>query len=123
MVQERMQVLISAGPEDLKRAVLGFSVAAAAVSAGTQVTLFLVMEGARWAMTSEGNTADVPGFRSISELIDAIQMGGGTIEVCSTCAAEESGCTRVPDQLRPGITPGGLVKIAIRMSEIPTVTF
>ena len=121
-----MQILISSGPENVERAVLGFSLAAAAVCAGTQVLLFLVMDGARWALKSEGNKVDVPGFQPISELIDAIQTGGGTIEVCSNCA-QGTDCSvlqgQLRDQMRPGIVTGGLVKVATRIGMIPTVAF
>jgi predicted peroxiredoxin len=123
MKQEQVQIVISCGPENAARAVLGFSLAAAAVSVGTGVSLFLIMNGARWALQSEGNSTQMPGFQSIGSLIQAIQAGGGTIEVCANCAPDGACSLPRGEEMRPGIVRSGLAAVAIRLSQVPTVAF
>jgi predicted peroxiredoxin len=123
MNQEEVQIVISSGLENVESAVLGFSLAAAAVSVGTKVSVFLTMSGARWALKSESDAAEVPGFQPISELIEAIQTGGGAIEVCANCAPDKACSMPQADQMRSGIVRGGLATVAIRMGRIPTIAF
>ncbi len=124
-VAPTLQIVITSGPEDAPRATLGFAAAAAACCSGAPVVLFLALNGARWAFQTEGNEAQAPGFQPIAELFELIQASGGRIEVCSNCL--EGQCTRLGDQhcapMRPGVTASGLASVAIRMSQIPTVTF
>jgi len=126
MDRERLQILISSGPESPERAVLAFSVAAAALSAGTDVLVYLVMNGARWALKSQGNEVDVPGFAPVSALISVVQAAGGTIQVCPNCGGEKQ-CDLAERQetceMRPGISRAGLVPVATRMGKTPTLTF
>ena len=119
-----LQIIICSGPEDARRATLGFAAALAARACGMPVSLFLVMDGTRWALPSEGNGPEAEGFPLVAQLLDAIVAAGGRIEVCSTCV--ESACSAAPDHasaLRSGIGFGGLAAVAIRMSQMPTVTF
>jgi predicted peroxiredoxin len=121
-----LQIIICSGPEDARRATLGFTAALAASASGMAVTLFLVMDGARWALESEGNQAEAPGFQPVALLLETIVAAGGTVEVCPNCI--DSGCSVSSDAqstrgLRPGIVFGGLAAAAMRMAHIPTVTF
>ena len=121
-----LRVIICSGPEDGRRATLGFAVAVAAMACGIAVHLFLVMNGVRWALRSEGDRPAAPGFQSISEMIETIQAGGGRIEICSSCVTGV--CQGVPEApqdeaMRDGILPGGLTSVAVRIGGIPTVTF
>jgi predicted peroxiredoxin len=119
-----LQMIICSGPQDARRATLGFAAALAARACGTPVTVFLAMDGARWAFPSEGNESEATGFQPVAQLLEGILSAGGRIEVCSTCV--ESACSGPPGSgsvLRPGIVFGGLAAVAIRMGEIPTVTF
>lgn len=130
---KRLQIIISAGPDD-PRATLGFATAAAAGACGLSVIVFLVMNGARWALKSIGNEPQQPGQQPVAELLETIQACDGTVEVCSNCLANAcSGCSHTvcsatpdgarPSEMRDGIRPGGLATIAVRMTEMPTVTF
>jgi predicted peroxiredoxin len=121
-----LQIIICSGPEDARRATLGFAAALAARASGMPVTLFLVMDGARWALSSEGNEPQAPGFQPVAHLLEAIVAMGGRIEVCSNCV--EGACSAPPgserrSMLRSGVVFGGLASAAIRMGQIPTVTF
>jgi predicted peroxiredoxin len=131
--EPRLQIIISSGPED-SRATLGFAAAMAASACDTPVVVFLVMNGAQWALKSVGNEAQRPGFQPIGEMLELIQSSGGRVEVCSNCfngvcsTCHDEVCTATPDQMQPrdmreGIHPGGLTSVAVRMSQIPTVTF
>jgi len=106
----------------------------AAIACGTLVVIYLVMDGVRWAIKSVGNEAQRPGFQPIAQMLELIQASGGRIEVCSSCLSDDCStcadeiCTATPDQapasqMREGIHPGGLTTVALRMSQIPTVTF
>ncbi len=121
-----LQIIIVSGPEDAPRATLGFSVAAAAAACGTPVTLFLAMNGTRWALRSEGNQSAVPGFQPIAQLLDLILAGGGRVEVCSNClqglCSDSAVCGPRSDH-RPGVVPGGMAALAVRMAKASTVTF
>ncbi len=116
-------IVICSGPEDARRATLGFAAALAATACGMSVTLFLVMDGVRWAHPSEGNDSQAPGFPPVAQLLEGIAAAGGRIEVCSTCV--EGVCLATPEgaPLRPGVVLGGLASVVIRMSRMPAVTF
>jgi len=121
-----LQIIICSGPEDARRATLGFATALAAIASGMLVTLFLVMDGARWALQSEGNEPEAPGFQPVAQLLETIVATGGRIEVCSNCV--EGACDMPPgterrSPLRSGLVFGGLASAAIRMGLVPTVTF
>lgn len=121
-----LQIIIYSGPQDARRATLGFAAAVAASACGMPVTIFLAMDGARWAFQSEGNQPDASGFQPVAQLLETIVATGGRVEVCSNCV--EGACSREPESgprsmLRPGIGIGGLASVAIRMGQMPTVTF
>ena len=121
-----LQIIICSGPEDARRATLGFATALAAIASGMMVTLFLVMDGARWALRSEGNEPEAPGFQPVAQLLEMIVTTGGTVEVCSNCvegACDASAGSEARSLLRSGVVFGGLASAAIRMGRIPTVTF
>ncbi len=128
--EQEVQIIISAGPDDC-RATLGFAAAIAAAACGAQVVLFLVMNGARWAFKSVGNEPQQAGFQPVSQMLEMIQASGGRVEVCSNCLNEvcsthdlcAASDAALPSGMREGIHPGGLVAVAARMSQMPTVTF
>lgn len=133
MTSSKLQIIISSGMEDPK-ATLGFATATAASACGTQVVVFLVMQGVHWALKSAGNEPQQPGFQTIAQMLTLLQDSGSTIEVCSSCihgicaAGSDQGWATAPDQkitegIREGIRVGGLAAVAVRMSQMPTVAF
>lgn len=120
-----LQIIITSGPEDAARAAFGFAAAAAACCSGESVVLFLALTGARWALQSEGNKPHMPGSQPIGQLLDVIRSSGGRIEVCSNCLQGQCALpgTEQAALMRPGVATGGLASVAMRMSQIPTVTF
>ncbi len=85
MEKTGLQIIICSGPEDARRATLGFAAGLAALASGIAVTLFLVLDGARWALPSEGNEVETPGFQPVAQLLEMIVATGGSIEVCPNC--------------------------------------
>jgi predicted peroxiredoxin len=118
-----IQIIISSGPEEARHATLGFAAALAATACGMRVTLFLVMDGARWALPAEGDESAAPGFQPVAQMIETIVAAGGRVEVCSTCIEGTCSVPGTESMLRPGVIYGGLAAAAIRMGQIPTVTF
>jgi predicted peroxiredoxin len=122
-----LQVLIVAGPEDPRRAILGLSMAASAASTGAKVYVYLVMGGARFLLKENCSRSLVDGYPSVAELVEVVHEGGGTIGYCPNCL--DSQCT--PNL--PGLTevksfchlahPGGMSTFGMRMTSIPTVVF
>lgn len=124
-MSEQLQVVILSGATEVQRAVFGFASALAAASSGARVHVVLSMHGAHWAAETTGDELSVPEFASIGELIERIQEIGGVVEACSTCVDNYCPSPRGPDglkQLRAGIVRIGLGLVAIRMSDMPTVT-
>ncbi len=128
-----LQIIISSGPDD-SRATLGFAAATAAMACGEQVVIFLVLNGARWALKEVGNQPQQAGFQPVSQMLEMIMASGGRVEVCSNCLNDACSsclneiCIATPDGIRPsdmreGVHPGGLAAVAVRMSQIPTVSF
>jgi predicted peroxiredoxin len=115
-----LQIVLISGPSDCRRATAGFSLAAAAAACGTPVVVFLIMEAVRWLDPGVGSCADVPGFPSVSELIETLRAAGARVEVCSSCT--DGACA--PGAGRsPGAIPAGLATVALRATECPTVVF
>ena len=121
-----LQVIICSGRGACERAVAGFGLALAAAASGTKVVILLTMHGAEWAIKTNGNQVDVPGFSSIAEYIDLIQNHGGRIELCATCLKNACMLQGIGDgkgELRDGIHQAGLTSAATRTEHVPTVTY
>ena len=96
-------VKVTAGAEAPERCNQAFTVAAAAVTAGAPVSLWLTGEAAWFA--SPGRTADVS-LAHATPLADLLQVVllGGTVTLCTQCAARrELG----PDQILDGVRIAG----------------
>ncbi|MBL8241023.1 MAG: DsrE family protein [Bryobacterales bacterium] len=122
-----LQVMIVAGPEDPRRAILGLSMAASAASTGAKVNLYLVMGGARFLLKENCSRILVEGYPSVAELVEVVHDSGGTVGYCPNCL--DSQCTPA----LPGLTevksfchlahPRGMSTFGMRMTTIPTVVF
>jgi predicted peroxiredoxin len=122
MTEERhLQILITAGPEAQARATLGFAAAATAAASGTDVSVFLVLNGIWWAQPSKQRDVPVAGFPTISELLDAYLAAGGVLEGCTACF--DNACQIIQPQGDLPVEPMGLTTIALRMTQSATVVF
>ena len=114
---DELQVIITSGLEAPDRAVAGFALALAAASSGSRVVVWLTMRGANWAVRTQGNQADVPGFSPIAEYIRLLLESGARIELCSTCgdnACMLQGIKSDRSDLREQITLAGMAKPRLR---------
>jgi len=85
-MSRRLVVKVTAGAEEAERCNQGFTVAAAAVAAGAEVSLWLTGEAAWYAVPGRAEQFDLPLATPLPDLIAAVQAGG-TLTVCSQCAA------------------------------------
>jgi predicted peroxiredoxin len=75
----------TAGAEEAERANQAFTVAAAAVTAGATVSLWLTGEAAWFAVPGRAEAFDLDLATPLAELRDLV-LAGGTLTVCSQCA-------------------------------------
>lgn len=111
-----------------RKAAIGFGVALAALSRGTEVHVFLSLESARLGTPTGADGISPRGFsESLAQYIEHFLDLGGMLEVCSSCFEEY--CQHSPKDehgvpvLRPGTTIHSLSAIAERAGAMPVVTF
>jgi predicted peroxiredoxin len=76
----------TAGVEEAERCVQAFTVAATAVAAGAQVSLWLTGEASWLATPGRAEAFTLPHSAPLADLRDAV-IAGGTVTVCTQCAA------------------------------------
>jgi predicted peroxiredoxin len=81
---KRLVVIITSGANNDKSTV-GFTIANAALSTGTQVAVFLASDGVELARDGSCNQTQVKPFKPLDELIDAFIEKGGTVWACTPC--------------------------------------
>lgn len=96
-------VKLTAGADDPERANQGVTVAATAVAAGAEVSLWLAGESAWWGVPGRAEEFHLEHAASVADLIDAV-AGAGTVTVCSQCALRRG---IVEADLRPGVRIAG----------------
>jgi predicted peroxiredoxin len=79
-------VKVTCGAEDAERANQAFTVAAAAVASGADVSLWLTGEAAWFAVPGRAEAFALPLATPLSDLRDVV-LAGGRLSVCSQCAA------------------------------------
>ncbi len=79
-------VKVTCGPEDPERCNQGFTVAATALAAGTEVSLWLTGEAAWFGVPGRAEEFSLPLATPLAELLAAV-VAGGQVTVCSQCAA------------------------------------
>ncbi len=96
-------VKVTAGADDAERCNQGFTVAATAVAAGADVSLWLTGEAAWFGVPGRAEQLALPHAQPLADLLAAV-LAGGRVTVCSQCAARrEIG----PDDLRDGVRLAG----------------
>lgn len=79
-------VKVTCGTESLERLNQGFTVAATALAAGLDVSLWLTGEATWMAVPGRAEDVDLPQAAPLVELRDAV-LEGGSLTVCGQCAA------------------------------------
>jgi predicted peroxiredoxin len=92
----RLVVKATAGADAPERCAQAFTVAATAVAAGADVSLWLTGESTWYALPGRAAKFELPHSAPLTDLLDAV-LAGGRVTVCTQCAA------------RRGITGGDLL--------------
>jgi predicted peroxiredoxin len=79
-------VKCTAGADEPERCNQAFTVAATAIAAGAEVSLWLTGEAAWLALPGRAEEFQLPHATSLAQLRDAV-LASGTLTVCTQCAA------------------------------------
>lgn len=96
-------VKITCGAEAPERCSQGFTVAATAVAAGAEVSLWLTGDAAWFATPGPAEEFEVAGAAPLADLRDVV-LAAGTVTVCTQCALRRD---LGPDDLLPGVRIAG----------------
>lgn len=102
-MQRRLVVKVTAGEDAPERCAQAFTVAAIAVAAGTEVSLWLTGEASWFALPGRAETFELPRSTPLAELRDAV-LTAGRLTLCTQCAARRG--IEAADLL-PGVVLGG----------------
>ncbi|MDX3227156.1 DsrE family protein [Streptomyces sp. ME19-01-6] len=83
---KKLVIKVTAGADAPERCSQAFTVAAVAAASGVEVSLWLTGESSWFALPGRAAEFELPHAAPLPELIDGI-LAGGTITVCSQCAA------------------------------------
>jgi predicted peroxiredoxin len=78
-------VKVTAGADDAERCNQGFTVAATAVAAGADVSLWLTGEAAWFGVPGRAEAFTLPHASPLADLLAAV-LAGGRVTVCTQCA-------------------------------------
>jgi len=78
-------VKVTCGADDRERCNQGFTVAATALAAGAEVSLWLTGEAAWFGVPGRAEEFSLPLATPLADLLEAV-LGGGQVTVCSQCA-------------------------------------
>jgi predicted peroxiredoxin len=96
-------VKVTAGTDDPERCNQGFTVAATAVTAGADVSLWLTGEAAWLGVPGRAEAFALPHAQPLADLLAAV-IAGGRVTVCSQCATRRALHER---DLRDGVRLAG----------------
>ncbi len=82
----KLVVKVTVGDGDRERCNQAFTVAAAAVAAGADVSLWLTGEAAWFAVPGRAEAFDLPLATPLSDLFTVVREGG-SVTLCTQCAA------------------------------------
>jgi predicted peroxiredoxin len=86
MSERSLVVKVTAGKDDPERCNQAFTVAAAAVASGVEVSLWLTGEAAWFALPGRAAEFSLPHAPPLLDLLSRI-LAAGTVTVCTQCAA------------------------------------
>lgn len=100
-MQRGLVVKVTAGTDAPERCAQAFTVAAMALAAGAEVSLWLTGEASWFAVAGRAEEFELPHSAPLAELRDAV-LAGGRLTLCTQCAARR-GITEV----LPGVRLAG----------------
>lgn len=86
MPARSLVIKVTAGKDDPERCNQAFTVAAAAVASGVQVSLWLTGESAWFALPGRAADFSLPYAAPLADLLAAV-LAAGMVTVCTQCAA------------------------------------
>ena len=101
----RLLVKVTAGADDPERCAQAFTVAAAAVASGIEVSLWLTGESAWFALPGRAEAFELAGSAPLDSLLATV-LEAGSVTLCIQCA-ERRGMTA--EDLLPGIRIMGAI--------------
>jgi predicted peroxiredoxin len=99
----RLVVKLTAGSEAPERCAQAFTVAASALAAGVDVSLWLTGEASWFALPERAEEFVLPHSAPLSELRDAV-LASGRLTLCTQCAARRA---IGADDVLPGVRIAG----------------
>lgn len=102
-VARKLIVKTTAGADAPERCAQAFTVAATAVAAGAQVSLWLTGEASWFALPGRAAEFELPHSAPLPDLLDAI-LAAGSVTLCTQCAARRD---ITPADVVPGIRIAG----------------
>ncbi len=101
--QRSLVVKCTSGAEAPERCAQAFTVAATAIAAGVDVSLWLTGESVWFATPGRAESFELPHSAPLAQLRDAV-LAGGQVTVCTQCAARRD---LGEDDLLPGVRIAG----------------
>jgi predicted peroxiredoxin len=96
-------VKLTAGSDAPERCSQAFTVAATAVAAGADVSVWLTGESAWFALPGRAEEFELPESAPLADLRDSV-LGGGRLTLCTQCAARRG---IAPEDVLPGVRIAG----------------
>ena len=96
-------VKTTAGADEPERCAQAFTVAATALAAGVDVSLWLTGEASWFALPGRAEAFELPHAAPLADLRDAV-LAGGRLTLCTQCAARRG---IGPDDVLPGVRVAG----------------
>jgi predicted peroxiredoxin len=96
-------VKVTAGADAPERCAQAFTVAATAVAAGAEVSLWLTGEASWLALPGRAEAFELPHSAPLADLRDAV-LAAGRLTLCTQCAARRQ---IGPDDVLPGVRVAG----------------
>ncbi len=102
-------VKITCGAEAAERANQAWTVAALAVAAGAEVTVWLTGEAVWFAVPERQPSLDLPHASEVADLVEVVRTGGRVV-VCTQCAARR-------ELTEPDLVDGAVIAGAVTFVE------
>jgi predicted peroxiredoxin len=102
-MSRKLVVKVTAGSDAPERCAQAFTVAATALSAGAEVSLWLTGESSWFALPGRAAEFDLPHSAPLPDLLAAI-VAAGTVTLCTQCAQRRD---ITPEQVIDGVRVAG----------------
>ena len=112
-MRRKLVIKVLSGFADPERTAQVFTVAATAVAAGVEVSLWLTSDASDFALPGKAKEFSLPHAAPLNDLLQTI-LASGSITLCTQCA-QRRGITA--DQIIPGITIKGAASFVEEIME------